>query len=125
MLVLGDKQGFKHIYIIGHSFGTGMVIRVVAEAGDRVRGLVLLGAVSPDPVPRAALRIFSLPECVSIPWAMIQFLLIMIQHLLIITGILFQPCFISIQESYSKFAKYPRVCKHPVGHETGVYVIVA
>eukprot|EP00884_Botryococcus_braunii_P009759 jgi/Botrbrau1/18785/Bobra.0386s0101.1 len=57
-------KGFKHIYIIGHSFGTGMVTRVVAEAGDRVRGVVLLGAVSPQPVPQAPLRIFSLPECV-------------------------------------------------------------
>lgn len=57
--------------MVGHSFGTSEVLRVLAEAGRPVRGVVLLAAVWPAAKAPAPDRLFSLPEFVRVHLALL------------------------------------------------------
>ena len=58
-------QGFAHILLVGHSYGTYLVNRLASEQLDRVAGVVLIGAGYPVPGAGRLRWIFHLPLFVS------------------------------------------------------------
>lgn len=58
-------QGFAHILLVGHSYGTYLVNRLASEQSDRVAGVVLIGAGYPVPGAGRLRWIFHLPLFVS------------------------------------------------------------